>query len=538
MGVREVPGTPLTTTLVDYLTERQLLLVLDNCEHLLEASATLAATLLRRCPQLRVLATSRQALGVLGELGELIYRVPSLMLPDIRRLPPIEYLAGYEAVRLFLERARLVNPGFALTSQNALSLAQIVCGLDGMPLPIELAAARIGALSVEQIAARLDDRFNLLSTGTRTAAPRHQTLRLLVDWSYDLLSETEQVLFQRLAVFTGGWTLEAAIRAALRWALESDDVATLMGISRATMWFWQVHRHFSEAEQWLEAALARCGDVPDADEADLLSVLGYLATMRAEYDRATSLQEWVLAIRREQGRPVDIGWSLTRLGNLAYHRGDFAAAGRYYAAGRDAFHLAGDQRGEAASLTNISYIATWERDFERAAAHCDAALVLYRQIGDERGAGLTRLARARVALSQAQSAGDAPSRVRPSSHRQVGPPDSCQRDLASKTFAEALRIFHTLGARRDAAGALEGIASVAAAQGQPAVVAELLGAAAAIRESIGAPISPVDQSECERILAAARAALGDEAFTERWRAGQALTFDEAVNAALAAAAAR
>jgi len=207
LGVREEPGRPLLATLSDYLKAKRLLLLLDNCEHLVAACAYLAEALLRACPHLRILATSREALNIAGET---VWRVPSLSLPDLLHLPSVEHLTQYEAVRLFIERALISRPDFVLTSQGAPSVAQVCHRLDGIPLAIELAAARVKVLSVEQIAARLDNRFRLLTSGSRTALPRQKTLRAAIDWSYDLLSETERMVLRRLSVFAGGWTLEAA----------------------------------------------------------------------------------------------------------------------------------------------------------------------------------------------------------------------------------------------------------------------------------------------------------------------------------------
>ena len=193
--------------LMDYLHTKTLLLILDNCEHLIEACAHITETLLQACPNLRVLASSREALGIAGEVA---YRVPSLNTPDPAHIPSLEPLGKLDSIRLFVERAEVAKPGFTLTADNAASLALICYRLDGIPLAIELAATRVKALTPEQIAARLDDRFRLLTGGSRTALPRQQTLRAMMDWSYSLLSEQEKILFRRLAVFVGGWTLEAA----------------------------------------------------------------------------------------------------------------------------------------------------------------------------------------------------------------------------------------------------------------------------------------------------------------------------------------
>jgi predicted ATPase/class 3 adenylate cyclase len=193
--------------LIDYLRAKTLLLVLDNCEHLIEACAQISEDLLHACPKLKILASSREALGIAGEVP---YRVPSLNTPNPEHLPSLDELEKVDSMRLFIERAATAKPGFALTNDNAAFLAQICYRLDGIPLALELAAARVKVLSPEQIAARLDDRFRLLTGGSRTALPRQQTLRAMIDWSYSLLSEQEKTLFRRLAVFVGGWTLQAA----------------------------------------------------------------------------------------------------------------------------------------------------------------------------------------------------------------------------------------------------------------------------------------------------------------------------------------
>jgi predicted ATPase/class 3 adenylate cyclase len=206
LGLREIPGVPLQDLVIDYLCARRLLLILDNCEHLVEACAGLTEALLRHCTHLKIIASSREALGIAGET---VYRVPPLTLPDPGSLS-LGTLRRSEALQLFVERAAANKPGFGLSEHNAPALAQICQRLDGIPLALELAAARVGMLTPQQIATRLDDRFRLLTGGSRTALPRQQTLRSLIDWSYDLLSEPERRLFCQLAVFVGGWSLEAA----------------------------------------------------------------------------------------------------------------------------------------------------------------------------------------------------------------------------------------------------------------------------------------------------------------------------------------
>jgi predicted ATPase/DNA-binding CsgD family transcriptional regulator len=226
LGVREEQDRELTETLLDHLGSKKLLLVLDNCEHLVERCAALANALLRVCPNLKILATSREALGIAGEMA---WPVPPLSAPDPQKdLPLLEELKRYEAVRLFVERAKAVAPVFELTERNASMVARVCQRLDGIPLAIELAAARVKVLSVEQIYSRLDDSFRLLKTESRTAVPRQRTLRATIDWSHELLSQKEQVLFRRLSVFAGGFTLEAAEAVCVGEGIEEDEVLDLL----------------------------------------------------------------------------------------------------------------------------------------------------------------------------------------------------------------------------------------------------------------------------------------------------------------------
>ena len=227
LGIPEAgKGTrPAAELLANYFRSRTTMVLLDNCEHLLEACARLVQALLPACPGLRILATSREPLRAEGETT---YLVPSLELPegpDSEALPSLEKVAS---VRLFVERACSRSSSFMLARQNATSIAEICVRLDGIPLAIELAAARVGSLSVEDIRGRLDQRFALLAVGLRTEIPRHQTLRALIDWSHDLLSTPERVLFRRLSVFAGGWTLESAEAVGAIGELHDTDVLQLL----------------------------------------------------------------------------------------------------------------------------------------------------------------------------------------------------------------------------------------------------------------------------------------------------------------------
>jgi len=207
LELREAPGRPSVDTLVGYLRTRRVLLVLDNCEHLVEACAALVDALLRGCASLTVLATSRAPLGVPGEIT---WRVPSMAVPAETARESVESLRAFDAVSLFMDRARQVRPNFAITAENAPAVVQICHDLDGIPLAIELAAARVRMMAPEQICRALSDRFRVLTGGARTVMPRQQTLQASLDWSHELLSDAERTLLRRLSVFAGGWTLEAA----------------------------------------------------------------------------------------------------------------------------------------------------------------------------------------------------------------------------------------------------------------------------------------------------------------------------------------
>jgi non-specific serine/threonine protein kinase len=225
LGVREGPQRSARDVLLDGVRDRELLLVLDTCEHLIGSCAELVAALLRGAPALRILVTSREALGVSGET---VFRVPSLSVPEALGSVSVDALTACEATQLFIERATAVDPAFVPTSENAEAIARVCRRLDGIPLAVELAAARVAVLSPEQIEARLQDRFRLLTGGARTAVARQRTLEATVDWSYQLLSDGERLLLGRLSVFPAAWTLEAAEHVCRGDGIEGQDVLDLL----------------------------------------------------------------------------------------------------------------------------------------------------------------------------------------------------------------------------------------------------------------------------------------------------------------------
>ena len=221
LDIREGPSRPMLDALLECVRRRQLLLILDNCEHLITACAQFVDAFLRGADRACVLATSREGLGITGET---VWRVPSLSLPDTTQAISAETLLDHDAVMLFVERAAAVDPSFTITAHNAATVSDVCIRLDGIPLAIELAAARVKVLSLEQIQTRLNDRFRLLTGGSRTAVARQRTLEATVDWSYGLLSGAERRLLRRLSVFAGGWTMEAAEQVTADNPDERDDV--------------------------------------------------------------------------------------------------------------------------------------------------------------------------------------------------------------------------------------------------------------------------------------------------------------------------
>jgi len=311
LGVSEQPGRSLIDTLSDYLASKKVLLVLDNCEHLIEACAALAETLLQFCLDLRILATSREALGITGEVAR---PVPSLSLPDLRRLPDIESLPHYESARLFLERTVAVKPTFTLTEQNASAVAQVCYRLDGIPLAIELAAARTKVLSVEEISERLDDCFGLLTAGSRTAMPRQRTLHATMDWSHELLGRKDRALFRRLSVFAGGFALDAAESVCVGEDLERDEMLELLShlVDKSLV---VVREQDGETRYRL-----------------LQTVHQYGREKLSESGEAGQVQEWharyYLTLAEEAGPELKKEWQVVWLGRLERERDNLRAAMR------------------------------------------------------------------------------------------------------------------------------------------------------------------------------------------------------------------
>jgi predicted ATPase/DNA-binding SARP family transcriptional activator/DNA-binding CsgD family transcriptional regulator len=408
LGVPERPDLPLAATLADSLGSRPTLLVMDNCEHLIGACARLVDALLRSCGRLRVLATSREALGVAGEVN---WSVPPLTVPDAGYTPATEGLTRYEAVWLFLERARSRLPAFGLTPENAPAVVNVCRRLDGIPLAIELATARMGALAVDQIAERLEDSLGLLTTGSRTAAPRQRTLRATLAWSYELLSGPEQKLFGRLSVFAGGWTLEAAEALGAGGGIEEDEVLDLLSrlvdkslvvaeaspgaqsalryrmLEPVRQYGWE---NLKEKEQVRERHARYCFMLAEAAEPELVGAgqVAWLERLATEYANLRSALDWCL--NEDAAKPE----ARARMGlRMAAALGRFwgihgSSEGREWLEKGLARSGASPDSLRAKALGEAGFLAIYHLD-PRAIAMLEEALALFEDLGDQLGQAIS-----------------------------------------------------------------------------------------------------------------------------------------------------
>jgi len=402
LGVRERPDRPLVSTLIDALRYEEMLLVLDNCEHLLGAVARLAKALLKVCPSLRILATTREPLGVEGETE---WRVPTLSKPDSQRPPAVAELSGYESVRLFLDRARQRNPAFALTQNNAWAVAQICERLEGIPLAIELAAARVGVLSVEQIARRLEGSVKLLAAGSRTMDPRHQTLRATLDWSYELLDEAERDLFERFSVFMGGWTLKAAEVIGAGDGIEEEDVLGLLSelidkslvVSEPGDNGAMRYRILEPIRQYAQDKLEESEEEVEAAKRRHASFFLALAEKAESELEGPQQQEWLERLDKEHDNlRAALSWALDQgeaelglrlggaLGWFWWLRGHSSEGRRWLEAALMNLDAASEPT-QAKGLTKAGRMVWEQGDSERAAALSEEGLALSRELGDTAG---------------------------------------------------------------------------------------------------------------------------------------------------------
>jgi predicted ATPase/DNA-binding CsgD family transcriptional regulator len=595
LGVRAETEVSVDGALLEFLRGRQQLLVVDNCEHLIDACARLIEALLRVCPDVSILATSRESLHISGETS---WRVAALAEP--------------EAVRLFAERAQATS-GLDIMAMDTEGVARVCQQVDGIPLAIELAAARTGVLSVEQIASRLDNRFRLLVGGGRTTPARQQTLRATIDWSYELLPRAERRLLNQLSVFAGGWTLEAAervgaaaetrhedvievlarlvdkslvqaepgagghlryrllesvrdyaaerlrdeneaatayrrhfvyyaslaqeaearvlwgahgldwlvrldreygnLRAALGWSVsETGDARAGLRLVGCLGHYWYTRGDRGEGHTWLTRLLARATaptDISDADESGAWAwaVLwaGGLAHGRSDYDQATRLVRQAMRAFQRLNDQRGLGWCLGFLGHIARARAELPRAAELLEASIAAFRSIGDELSAILPLAALGFTACLQGDAVRALALCDEAVRLARQTG---AAG--RLTLALIYQGQVTSLLDQPG-------------------TAAAAFQEGLRLAREWESAWGMAECLEGLAVLAASAGHFARAARLLGAAARLREAIGAPVHPVDRADHDRAVQASQSALGAGAYGAAWSSGQALGVDVVID---------
>ncbi|HEY8284660.1 MAG TPA: BTAD domain-containing putative transcriptional regulator [Chloroflexota bacterium] len=401
LGLHEDPACPLDRVIRDFLEPRRVLLVIDNCEHVLDPAAQLIASLLASCSGVTVLATSREALGLPGEV---VWTVPPLSFPEPGRSREPGSLEAYDAIRLFVERARARRPGFVLNEETAPLVLEICRRLDGIPLAIELAAARLAFLSLADLTARLDDRFRLLVGGSRVALPRQQTLRAAMDWSYGLLGGKERVLLQRLTVFAGGWTLAAAEGICADPDLPPDLILdTLGGLVAKSLVTPRVEG--DSARYGMLETVRQYGQLKIAEGGELAAPRGRHLAWFAQHCEET-IAGWTTGDQADLLRRLDadldniragLAWGLEPDGDGAAALSLASALSRYWTTrglvseGRrwtartlDAAPAAPASL-RATALNRCAILARTEGDDGAAGMLWEASLVLFRELGDEAG---------------------------------------------------------------------------------------------------------------------------------------------------------
>jgi predicted ATPase/class 3 adenylate cyclase len=526
LGVKEEAGRPVIEALEKHVSDRQLLLILDNCEHLVEACGDLVKRLLQFGSRLKILTSSRENLHVVGENT---YPVPALGVPDPAGTIMPEALSRYESVRLLVDRAVAAQPAFHVTEQNASAIAEICRRLDGIPLAIELAAARLRGLSVDNIAARLNDCFRLLTKGSRNAIPRQQTLRALIDWSYDLLSDKERILFCRLAVFAGGWTLEGAEGVAIGGALDRASVLDLLVdlVDKSLVVVEAEGARYSLLEtvrQYAEERLRESGEIKDVRERHLdfyvalaekagAGITGpeqadWLRQLDLDLENLLSAHAWCLAVSDAAEsdyrlvHAIKLYWFMRGLldlghrvtveavsipalqphslgrckalwvaGQICSYTGRYDEAQRYLYESLTIARHHGDRRMVAAVLNILALAALGQGDRAAAQFHSEEALDLAREVGNKR-----EIAVASNALAQLD--------------RLEG-----KLDRAKPLYEEVVALAHELHDREFVAIGLLGLAMVAISRGSAGHARDLLREALTIAEETNS--KPAGQSVLE-----------------------------------------
>jgi len=643
LGIREVGGqSPLEILRKNLLdsSPSPILFLLDNFEHLVQA-APVVADLLAMAPNLKILVTSRAALHVYGEHE---FPVPPLALPDSRSLPSVGSISHYPAVALFLQRAIAAKPDFELNRENASPVMEICARLDGLPLAIELAAARLKILSPSALLTRLASRLQLLTGGSRDLPQRQQTLRGAIDWSYDLLSPAEQKLFRRLSVFVGGCTLEGVeavcdtkadldldlldgmasmvdksllqqfeqpngesrfvmletlreyareklaassedastkrahaayclvlaeeegteqnasessqwadrfalehdnFRAALEWLTETGDADWGLRLGAALFHFWEMREYLTEARDRLGKLLNLSGAAPPTkSRARALFAAGVLAGEQGDYASADVLVGESLDIMRQLGDQQGVAVSLNALAVLARDRGDLGVALTLMEKSLLVWKELADQKAVARSLSNLANVVTLQGDYARARSLYAECLALFRHLGDRTGVAwsLNHQGDAARDLGDSASARELYEQGL-AIFRELGDRwgiagtladlgnlarDHRDCSTANSLYRESLRIFQALDHKRGVARLLECFACSAAAQLQAERSLRLAGAAAALRQNIGAPLTAAEHQKLEAILDPARRLLNNTASATAWLEGWAMPIEKAI----------
>ena len=642
LKLKEVANQTPLETLRDYLQNSlsaPTLLLIDNFEHMMEAAPALAE-LLVLTPNLKLLVTSRAALRVSNEHE---FPVPPLALPDPASVSSIEKLSQYSGISLFVQRAAAVKPDFALTKENAPIVAEICARLDGLPLAIELAAARIKLLSPSAMRSRLASSLQLLTGGARDLPARQQTLRQAIDWSYDLLSEEEQRLFRRLSVFLGGCNLEAVesvcdakqdlgldvldgmtslvdkslarqieqpdgepgftmletireysrgklaesgeeplvrrshaayclvlaedaaadsagnqsglqerldvesqnFRAALDWLIETGNAEWGLRLGVALFPFWERRERLTEARDWFGKLLKMPGATAlPALRLRALHSAGVLATEQNDYPEALALLTESLQIGRQLQDAQSVAVSLNALAVVARGQGDLPAARALCEEAVTHWRQLNDAPAVARGLSNLAGIANLQQDHQSARTLYEESLALFRELGDRTGAAWALNHQGDLARDQGDSTAAATLYNQSlADFRELGDRWGIagsladlgnlareQRDYAAAAalYRESLSLFRDLEHKRGIARLLESFACSSAAQSEPERALRLAGAAAALRQSIGAPLTSDEQVKLERGLELARTKLTTTAGRTAWLEGWVTPVERAI----------
>jgi non-specific serine/threonine protein kinase len=599
LGYTEKNNQSPEERLIEGIANKQMLLVLDNSEHLIEDVARLAASLLSACSRLKILTTSREALRIPGEW---LYSVPVLDLPKKNSVVDMETISEFPALVLFAERARAVRSDFALNAENIRTVASVCAQLDGLPLAIELIAARVQTLSIEQIAARLDDRFALLTSGSRIAPSRQQTLGATLDWSYELLTEPERELFRQLSVFVGGFTLEALESVALLDSNQSILDALSRLVDKSLLLVEQQdqprYRFLEPIRQYARDKLNETGESNSIQDRHLNYYLR-VAEEAEPYLFGVGQHDWKNRLEWDHDNlRVALAWSLESnqieaglkmAGALAWfwHGKGHLSEGNLWlektlAAGSG---IQGQERAKALRASSI--LSTGAGDYIRARAFAESSIKLYREIGDNRGAGLVladlgaslhwggkeeeaiesleeslRLLRAtgdRWGIAYALLwLGDTWFRMGEIEHAATSWEESLRltRDLgddylmgwslggladvarlradykrATGMFKESLSLYQSSGNKFGPPFSMEALALVAVALGDAKRAARLWGAASAWRVAINEPLPPAYQRDYAAAITQARTQLGEEAYESAWSEGHAMSPEQAITLA-------